>query len=133
MRTYENNKIKAYALLWEGCAKGMQQKILARTNYTSEIKNNPIKLKQAIRNHALNYHENRYKMSIILDSMRALLGTRQKENKLLVDYTRRFKTARDVFESHLDGPIILKKYVESMQGFDPTNTTKNSKMITQAA
>jgi len=32
-RIYNNNKIKAYVLLWERCAKIMQNKISARVDY----------------------------------------------------------------------------------------------------
>ena len=39
-RIYEDNLYKAYALLWERCAKNMQNKILARTEYDSEMYNN---------------------------------------------------------------------------------------------
>lgn len=32
-RWYDNNKVKTYALLWERCAKGMQNKIQSRTTF----------------------------------------------------------------------------------------------------
>eukprot|EP00957_Ditylum_brightwellii_P178921 13629402-Ditylum_brightwellii.AAC.1 len=31
--TFKNNKLKAYALLWERCAKSMQNKITAHTDH----------------------------------------------------------------------------------------------------
>jgi hypothetical protein len=37
---YENNRIKAYALMWERCVKAMQARIDAR----KDIKNDPIEL-----------------------------------------------------------------------------------------
>jgi hypothetical protein len=89
---------KAYALLWEGCAKAMKNKIEARSNFKG-IKNNPIKLLKAIKEHALNYQENRYSMSIILDLFRALLGSKQKEGASLQDYTKRLRVAQDVLKS----------------------------------
>ena len=33
MQTYENNRTKAYALLWERCAKAMKNKVEARSDY----------------------------------------------------------------------------------------------------
>jgi hypothetical protein len=125
VRAYDNNKIKAYALLWERCAKGMQNKIQSRSNFDSDIENDPIKLLRAIKEHALNYQENRYEMAIILDAMRAMTEAKQKENESLVDYTKRFKTSRDVFESHLGGPLIMTKYVKSLSGYDANNPVNN--------
>ena len=55
--TYENNLTKAYAFIWEQCAKAMQNKIESRTDYAT-IKNDPIALLGAIKQHALNYQEN---------------------------------------------------------------------------
>jgi hypothetical protein len=47
----------------------------------------------AIKEHALNFQENRYSMSIILDAMRMLFNTKQKEGESLQDYTKRFRVA----------------------------------------
>jgi hypothetical protein len=43
-QNYENNRVKAYALIWERCARGMQVKIESRNNFENRIKNNPIEL-----------------------------------------------------------------------------------------
>jgi hypothetical protein len=72
------NNAKAYAFTWDHCTKAMQNKIEAQTNYIKEIKGNSIELLNAIKQHALNYLEHRYEMSIILDSMRALINLKQK-------------------------------------------------------
>ena len=68
-RTYENNLFKSYALLWERCAKAMQNRLVARADFESDIYNDPIKLLIAIKEHSLNYQETCYEMSIILDSL----------------------------------------------------------------
>ena len=54
-RTYEDNTFKAYALLWERCAKAMQDKIASRTDYDGIVYNDPISLLRAIKEHSLNY------------------------------------------------------------------------------
>jgi hypothetical protein len=118
---YEANTTKAYALLWEQCARSMQGKIEANEKFESTIKGNPIELLKLIQQNCLNYQEHRYEMSIILDSMKTLFNVKQKEHESLLDYTKRFKTARDVMKSHIGGPIILTKYVESSKsGYDNT-------------
>ncbi|KAI2502242.1 hypothetical protein MHU86_12214 [Fragilaria crotonensis] len=131
MQVYENNLTKAYALLWERCTKAMKNKIEARSDYEL-IRNDPIKLLKAIKEHALNYQESRYSMSIVLDAMRTLMGTKQKEGESLQDYTKRFRVARDVLKSHVGGPIVLTKIVEAMDGYEDADSEKRSKMCEQA-
>jgi hypothetical protein len=58
-RMFDNNLFKAYALIWERCAKAMQNKIAARRNFETVIYNDPIELLIAVKEHALNYQESR--------------------------------------------------------------------------
>jgi hypothetical protein len=83
---YQENLFKAYALIWERCNKAMQNKILARSDYETMLYNDPIELLKAVKEHALNYQETRYEMSIISDALRAMIGTKQKEGESLQDY-----------------------------------------------
>jgi hypothetical protein len=115
---YENNRIKAYAILWERCAKGMQIKIEAQSDFENSIKNNPKELLRAVKQHSLNYQEHRYEMSIILSALKTLINLRQRDQESLTDYTRIFKAARDLLVTQLGGPIILTRYVESMEGMN---------------
>jgi hypothetical protein len=118
VNVYDNNLIKAYAILWERCTKGMKQKIEARVEFSSTIENDPIELLKAIKVHTQHYQEHRYNMSIVLDSIRGLINTKQKEGELLQDWTKRFRIARDLLESHLGGPLVIKKIVESLPEYD---------------
>ena len=118
VNVYDNNLIKAYAILWERSTKGIKQKIEARVEFASTIENDPIELLKAIKVHTQHYQEHRYNMSIVLDSIRGLINTKQKEGELLQDWTKRFRTARDLLESHLGGPLIIKKIAESLPEYD---------------
>jgi hypothetical protein len=122
--TYKNNRVKAYVLLWQCCTKGMKNKIKSRTNFKGTILQNPIKLLKAIKEHLQNYQENCYSMCIILDAVMALVLYKQKENESLQDYTKRFCVVRDVFESHLGGPIVLHKIVTAMPRYDESSILK---------
>ena len=51
-KMYNDNLFKAYALIWERCAKAMQNKLVTQSDYEDEIYNNPIKLLKAIKEHA---------------------------------------------------------------------------------
>ncbi|KAL7578529.1 hypothetical protein ACA910_011590 [Epithemia clementina (nom. ined.)] len=113
-----NNTMKVYAFLWEQCSKSMQMKIESRKDFTTTVDKKPIKLLKAIREHALNYQNNKYKMTVILDALRTLVTLKQREDEGLQEYTRRFKTCRDVLESHIGGPIELTKVVIAEKGYD---------------
>ena len=115
LEIFRTNKVKAYALIWGQCNKAMRAKIQARTNFESNIKDNPIALLKAIKEHAQSYQENRYPVSIVLDSVKTFLNLRQKDAESLVDYCRRFKAARDVMVEHVGGPLVLTKYATEIK------------------
>ena len=60
--TYKTNKTKAYAFLFKQCGTSLQSKITNRSDYELSIRNNPIKLMDAIQYHSMSYQENRYEM-----------------------------------------------------------------------
>ena len=43
--------------------------------------------------------------------LKSLVSTKQKDNENLQNYTRRFRMGKEIFESHVGYPIILKKYI----------------------
>ena len=114
----ESNMTKAYAFLWTHCAKAMQHKIEGMTDFSTVIDKDPIELLKAIKKHALSYQENRYEMSIISDSLKAFVNLKQKEGESLQDYTKRFKTSREVLETHMGGHIVIPKIIKSMADCD---------------
>ena len=71
-------------------------------------------------------------MSTILDSLKAFLNCRQNDKEILQDYTKRFKVAREVMQSHLGGVIILQKFVETMPGYDKWDEVKKKKLTKKA-
>jgi hypothetical protein len=107
--TYTNNIMKEYALFWGNCAKGMKNKIEARSDFKSNIENNSFELLKTIGKHLMSYQENCYNVSVILDSLMMLLTTQKKEAESLQDYTKQFQITREVFESQRGRPIILLK------------------------
>jgi hypothetical protein len=118
------------AFLWEQCGKALQNKIKARSNYDKKdssgdmIKNNPIHLLLAIKEPALNLQEHRYEMSIVIDSFCAVLNLKQKDGESLQDYTKRFKTSRNILVSHIGGPIVFTKYITKMNNYDSKDSNK---------
>eukprot|EP00978_Attheya_sp_CCMP212_P045353 scaffold343191_cov31-Attheya_sp.AAC.1 len=61
-------------------------------------------------------------MSIILDSIKAMIDMHQKEHETLSDFTKKkLKTSTDMLESHIGGPIVLTKFVEQMADYDASD------------
>jgi hypothetical protein len=131
-RVYSDNKIKAYAFIWDRCAKAMQAKIQARSDFESKVYNDPLELLNAIREHAMNFQETRYEMSIISDAFRALFNAKQAEGENLTEYTRKFKAAKDILVSHVGAPLNFAKYVKTMDGYNANDTAKVEVLTKQA-
>lgn len=123
VEAYESNFAKAYAFIWGQCTKAMQNKIENRNDFLT-IKNNPIALLKAIKEHALNYEGHRYEMSIICNALRTMVNLKQQEGESLHDYTQRFMTSLDVLVSHIGGPIDLPKYMKTMKGYQELDQEK---------
>ena len=109
---YENNKTKSYSIIWERCSRNVQSKIEQRTDFKSEVYNNPVKLLAAIKEHTLDYQESKYSMETINKAIVHFLLLKQKEEPLH-EYIKRFKTTKEVAELHIGGPIMLTKYLKS--------------------
>jgi hypothetical protein len=82
---YQSNKKKAFTLIYEQCHKSLQGKLKACTNYQTVIKGDPIALLNVIQEHQMSYQENRYNATIVLDALRNLVTTRQKDEEDLSD------------------------------------------------
>ena len=119
---YEENKLKAYALIRERCTEAMIIKIESRHDFGSKILDDPIELLKAVKQHSLNYQEYRYDMSIVSDSFKNLWTTKQKEGENLSSYAKRFKTATEILESHLGGDLILDSATKNHPDYDENLT-----------
>jgi hypothetical protein len=62
----------------------------------------------------------------------ALFGTKQREGENLQEYTRQFKTSKEILESHIGAPLILKKYFESRPAYVPKSDAIIEELIQQA-
>ena len=110
---YTANKGKAYALIYGQCNKALQHKLQARKDFESEIKGDPIKLLDAISEHSMSYVENKYPFSTALDAIKNYINLKQIEDESLVDYTRRFKSAKKIMETQIGGELELPKLAKT--------------------
>ena len=131
---YNDNKAAASALLWNQCANTMKAKIQSRKDYDTEIKDDPIKLLQAIKQHAMSFESTQYRMKTICDSMKTIMNLKQKEDEDGIEYLKRFKASKEVFYSHVGKtfafPSILEEdpeYAVHQQKFYALNATEQTK------
>ena len=106
---YIANKGKAFALIYGQCNNALQHKLQARKDFEEVIKGNPIKLLDAISEHSMSYVENKYPFSIALDAIKNYINLKQTDDESLVDYTRRFKSAKKIMETQIGGELELPK------------------------
>ena len=104
----------------------MQNKLESRSDYKLEeigpkyidsIFDNPINLLKVKKERSQNFQDKLYEISIIKEAFSAMFSVIQKDKENLQDYNRRFKTAKDVLESHLGGPIYLDKFITGIPGW----------------
>ena len=130
--TYRTNKGKAYAFIFGQCNKSMQAKIMERKDYNT-TKRDPIELLQAIKEISYSYQDTKYDMKIVTSAIKNLVNLKQKEDESLIDYTTRFKTARDVMKAQLGSELVLHKIVETdgdyTKGTTQTEMDANKKVI----
>jgi hypothetical protein len=69
-------------------------------------------------------------MSNIVVAMYNLMTLRQRDDESLIDYTARFKLAKDVMEANIGGPIVLTKHVNMK--IESGEETDQEKMQNQA-
>ena len=70
----------------------MKNKIKARSYFMSNFEHNHFKLLKVIKKHLMNYKENQYNISVILNAQTTLFTTRQKIAKRLKNYTKNVKS-----------------------------------------
>ena len=69
LKTYNENKIKAYSFMWDKCSSQMKQNIESKADYNSKIKNNPFELIKNIEALSYNYQESKYEIAIIAEML----------------------------------------------------------------
>ena len=121
VKTYQENKIKAYSFLWDKCSSQMKQNLESKADYSSRIKNNPFELLKNIEALSYNYQESRYEIAIIADAIRNFINIKQKDDENLSSYLERFTAASNNLIAQKGSEIILTKYMETMNGYDEDN------------
>ena len=126
---YESNKTKAYSLIWERYSTSTQGQLEQRVDLESDVYKNPIKLLQAIKR--TNTTISRHTIKMLDTSLTTFLLTKQRDDEIH-EYNWRFKSAKQVLESHLGGSIRLTKYVSQLSIYDKVNDRNNDNLYKNA-
>ena len=125
VEAYKDNKYKAYALIWGQCNSAMKSKVQSRKDYYTDIKDNPIELLKAIKQHATNYSDIQYDMRTAEDAMTSFLTIRQREDESIIDFLKRFKNTKDVFLSHIGKDFTLPNMVRQHNDYPTEDEFKS--------
>ena len=127
LRIFETNKSKAYALIYERCNVTMQHRVEEHPDYESKIRNDPIELLKAIKVLMHDPVRARYPFASLVESLERLINMKQGENEGLIDYTKRYKQARDVFKSHTESDIF-DKFMEHTKEYKDGDAEKKEQL-----
>ena len=78
----------------------MKSQLHARKDW-EQVKNDPIQLLSAIREHSLSYDSTKYRMGVILDVMSMMLNMKQHNAEDLDDYLEWHKATKKLFLTHV--------------------------------
>lgn len=108
---YAENKPKAYALIFGYCNKVMQNRIEENPKFETDICDKPIEVLGKIKRKMYDPARGKYEYVTLTESIKRILETKQEDSESLVDYTKRFKLARDIMWDSV-GEDILHRFVE---------------------
>jgi hypothetical protein len=90
---------KVYGFLFSQCSVTLQDHIKTMEEFELKIKENPIELLGAIERHAVNAVSTRNPYDVVVDGLTTLVQTRQRANETVYDYTQRFISAKNMYET----------------------------------
>ena len=124
---YEENKAKAYAMIFNGCNKAIQNRITESEDFKSKIRDNPIELLRAIRKKMYDPERAKYEWAVLTESLERILGTRQQDMESLEDYTKRFKQNKDIVKESV-GQDVFDTFVEGTSRYQNATATKKGEL-----
>jgi hypothetical protein len=125
--------VKAYALIFSNyCNKTIQSRVEEHPDFESEIKNNPIKLLEAIKSLMHDPIRAQYPMVSMTEALTRLVNVKQADNEPLLDYVKRFKQLRDVTKSHI-GTKLLYEFCEHQVDYKDLTTDEGKKAFKEEA
>ena len=103
---YQSNLKKSYALILSYCSKTIQSRIEADSSYESVIQDDPIEILKKIKIIMHDPEKSKYPFASLTEAMSRMINIKQYEKENLLEYTKRFKQARDIFKFHVRNDIL---------------------------
>ena len=113
---YNENKHKAYVVIFAYCNKVMQSQIEESLNFGMGNWNDLLKLLNVIKLKMYDPARVKYKFVLSTKFLLQVLTTLQSQDKNLMDYMKRFKQVRDIIWSSM-GEEILDGFVETTREY----------------
>ena len=95
---YTTNKTNAHGLIYGQCTLAVKSKLQARKDW-NEIEEDVFKLLIALREITHNYQDSRYYIASVATSIRNMFNMKQEQYESLVDFSKRYKNAKDIMET----------------------------------
>ena len=77
----------------------------------------------------MSFQDTKWSVLTIIDAIKAFINMKQRDGERLIDYLKRFNTARDVFISHLGGPLILSKLASKHKDYSMIDSLTKETLI----
>ena len=95
---FDQNKYKAYEYILGHCSKVMKARIEEQANYEARVKNQPRVLLEEISKKMYDPARDKYEYMSLTQTFKRLLATKQEDEEGLLDYTKRFKQKKTIFQ-----------------------------------
>ena len=117
---FEGQWRNAYSLIWDTyCAKDVQVAISELPNFETEIRDDPLKLLEKVKELMHTPEKAKYPVLAIVEIMTNFLKYRQGDKEPLLDYLSRFKSEIDIVY-RLWGKNFLDSFSENLPDWDNT-------------
>jgi hypothetical protein len=117
---------KTYGLIFSQCSPTLQRKIKTMADFLPKVKNNPIELLTAIERFSIYAVSSRNPYVVVMESWINLLQTKQRDDENVMEYTQRFVSAKDMYETLAGGPQFALNLVLAHASYDETTRTRSS-------
>ncbi len=125
---YRQNKAKAYALIIKHCNKTMVNKIEEVPDFESRIRNDPVELLKEIRSKMYDPARAKYEFVSLTETLLRFLLLKQEDGESLMDYTKRFKQAKDILIGAV-GKDFLKDFGMKTQEYNKAKPEEQEEVL----
>ena len=129
--TYEENKFKAYTIVFGYCNRTMQNRIKESTNFESDIQNNPFLILETIKLKMYGQVRAKYEYVQPTDTILQFLSLKQDHGESLIDYGKRFKQSVDNLKA-IFGKGFLNEYIEKTDAYKKAKPNEGQKLKKEA-